>query len=75
MLRQADKVNARGERRRQVKTLAGEKKKKAKPLWLLSIKCIVEPFRVKYLCPSVPGPDPPTPPSTGRAEVTVSGIM
>lgn len=74
MLRQADKVNARGERRRQVKTLAGEKKK-AKPLWLLSIKCIVESFRVKYLCPSVPGPDPPTPPSTGRAEVTVSGIM
>lgn len=31
MLRQADKVNARGERRRQVKTLAGEKKKKLNP--------------------------------------------
>lgn len=31
MLRQADKVNARGEHRRQVKTLVGEEKKKLNP--------------------------------------------
>lgn len=55
-MRQADNVNARGERRRQVMTLAGAKK--STPLWLLSIKRFVEPFRVSVWGQTHPHPLP-----------------
>lgn len=55
-------------------------KKKKKPKTLNPSGCCqsstVEPFRVSMSAPIRLGePAPPTLPSTGRAEVTVSGIM